>query len=112
MDGKKLEPARIMTHFESDYGAAPKVEMHKGQILTNIVPDFKAERWVGVIGEIVDAPFMDVCRSQIDIRFSCDSKILAERMPGFHWMTGYGDYMRELGYALKKVGIEWENLTA
>ena len=112
MDGKKLEPARIMTHFESDYGAAPKVEMHKGQILTNIVPDFKAERWVGVIGEIVDAPFMDVCRSQIDIRFSCDSKTLAERMPGFHWMTGYGDYMRELGYALKKVGIEWENLTA
>jgi hypothetical protein len=112
MDGKTLEPARIMTHFESDYGAAPKVEMHKGQILTNIVPDFKAERWVGVIGEIVDAPFMDVCRSQIDIRFSCDSKTLAERMPGFHWMTGYGDYMRELGYALKKVGIEWENLTA
>jgi len=112
MDGKKLEPARIMTHFESDYGAAPKVEMHKGQILTNIVPDFKAERWVGLIGEIVDAPFMDICRSQIDIRFPCDSKTLAERMPGFHWMTGYGDYMRELGYALKKVGIEWENLTA
>ena len=55
---------------------------------------------------------MDVCRSQIDIRFSCDSKTLAERMPGFHWMTGYGNYMRELGYALKKVGIEWENLTA
>jgi len=112
MDGKTLEPARIMTHFESDYGAAPKVEMHKGQLLTNIVPDFKAERWVGVIAEILDAPFMDVCRSQIDIRFSCDSKTLAERMPGFHWMTGYGDYMRELGYALKKIGIEWENLTA
>jgi len=112
MDGKTLEPTRIMTHFESDYGAAPKVEMHKGQILTNIVPDFKAERWVGLIGEIVDAPFMDICRSQIDIRFPCDSKTLAERMPGFHWMTCYGDYMRELGYALKKVGIDWENLTA
>jgi len=112
MDGKKLEPARIMTHFESDYGAAPKVEMHKGQILTNIVPDFKAERWVGLIGEIVDAPFMDICRSQIDIRFSCDSKTLAERMPGFHWMICYGDYLREVGYACKKVGIELENLTA
>jgi len=112
MDGKTLEPARIMTHFESDYGAAPKVEMHKGQILTNIVPDFKAERWVGVMGEILDAPFMDVCRSQIDIRFSCDSKTLAERMPGFHWMICYGDYLREVGYACKKVGIELENLTA
>ena len=111
MDGKTFEPARIMTHFESDYGAAPKVEMHKGQILTNIVPDFKAKRWVGVIGEIVDAPFMDVCRSQIDIRFSCDSKTLAERMPGFHWMICYGDYLREVGYACKKVGIELENLT-
>ncbi len=112
MDGKTLEPARIMTHFESDYGAAPKVEMHKGQMLTNIVPDFKAERWVGVIGEILDAPFMDVCRSQIDNRFSCDSKTLAERMPGFHWMICYGDYLREVGYACKKVGIELENLTA
>ena len=112
MDGKTLEPARIMTHFESDYGAAPKVEMHKGQILTNIVPDFKAERWVGLIGEIVDAPFMDICRSQIDIRFPCDSKTLAERMPGFHWMICYGDYLREVGYACKKVGIELEDLTA
>jgi L-fucose isomerase-like protein len=112
MDGKKLEPTRIMTHFESDYGAAPKVEMHTGQIVTNIAPDFLVKRWVGLIGEIVDAPFMDICRSQIDIRFSCDSKTLAERMPGFHWMTCYGDYMRELGYTLKRFGIEWENLTA
>ncbi len=112
MDGKKREPARIMTHFESDYGAAPKVEMHKGQIITNIVPDFLIERWVGLKGEIVDAPFMDVCRSQIDIKFACDSQTLAERMPGFHWMVCYGDYMKEIGYALKKVGIEWENLTA
>jgi len=112
MDGKTFEPARIMTHFESDYGAAPKVQMHKGQIVTNIAPDFLIKRWVGLLGEIVDAPFMDICRSQIDIRFSCSSRTLAERMPGFHWMTCYGNYMCELGYALKKVGIEWENLTA
>jgi hypothetical protein len=112
MNGKELEPVRILTHFESDYGAAPKVEMRKGQMVTNIVPDFKLERWVGLLGEIIDAPFMDVCRSQIDVRYKCDDLKLAERMPGFHWMTGYGDYMKELGYALKKVGIKWENLTA
>ncbi len=112
MNGRDLEAARIMTHFESDYGAAPKVEMKKGQVVTNIAPDFELKRWVGVKGEIIDAPFMDVCRSQIDVRFTCDSKLLAERMPGFHWMTGYGDYMKELGYACKKVGITWENLTA
>ncbi|UCG56519.1 MAG: hypothetical protein JSU70_16850 [Phycisphaerales bacterium] len=112
MDGKDLEPVRILTHFESDYGASPKVEMRTGQVVTNIVPDFASKRWVGLLGEIIDAPFMDICRSQIDIRYTCDDRTLAERMPGFHWMTGYGDYMRELGYALKRVGIEWENLTA
>jgi len=112
MNGRDLEAARIMTHFESDYGAAPKVEMRKGQVVTNILPDFELKRWVGMRGEIIDAPFMDVCRSQIDVSFTCDSKLLAERMPGFHWMTGYGDYMKEIGYACKKVGITWENLTA
>jgi hypothetical protein len=25
-------------------------------------------------------------------------------------MTGYGDYLREIGYALKKVGVDWLNL--
>jgi hypothetical protein len=31
-------------------------------------------------------------------------------MPGFHWMTAYGDCTRELGYALRRVGIKWDNL--
>lgn len=110
LDGKTLEPARIVTHFESDYGAAPKVEMHNGQVVTNIIPDFAAERWVGLLGEIVDHPFRPICRAQIDIRFTCDSKLLAERMPGFHWMTIYGDYMKELGYAMKRTPIRWEPL--
>ena len=110
MDGRKREPARILTHFESDYGAAPKVEMSRGQTLTNIIPDFKSKRWVGLKGEIVDVPFLPICRSQIDIRFSCESHILAQRMPGFHWMTGYGDYLRETGYALRRVNISWDLL--
>jgi hypothetical protein len=110
MDGKTLEPARILTHFESDYGAAPKVEMRKGQKVTNVVPDFAGKRWVGLLAEIVDHPFLPICRSQIDVRFACDSLRLAERMPGFHWMTIYGDYLREIGYALKKIPIEWECL--
>jgi hypothetical protein len=110
MDGQSCEPARILTHFESDYGAAPKVEMRKGQTVTNIAPDFASERWVGLLGEIIDAPFMDICRSQIDVGFACDSKTLARRMPGFHWMTGYGDYMREVGYAVKRIPITWEPL--
>ncbi len=110
MDGRKLEPARLLTHFESDYGAAPKVEMLIGQTVTNVMPDFAVTRYVGLLGEIVDNPFMDICRSQIDISFECDSKLVAEQMPGFHWITVYGDYMKECGYALKKIGIGFENL--
>jgi len=110
MDGRKSEPARILTHFESDYGAAPKVEMSRGQIVTNIIPDFTSKRWGGLLGKIIDAPFLPICRSQIDISFACDSQTLARRMPGFHWMTCYGDYRREMGYALRRVDIAWDIL--
>jgi hypothetical protein len=110
MDGKRLEPARLLTHFESDYGAAPKVEMLIGQTVTNIMPDFEFKRNVGLLGTIADNPFLDICRSQIDVKFSCDSRKVAEEMPGFHWITAYGDYIRETGYALNKLGIKFENL--
>jgi hypothetical protein len=110
MDGKKLEPTRLLTHFESDYGAAPKVEMLLGQTVTNIMPDFEFKKNVGLLGKIVDNPFLDICRSQIDISFNCDSKLVAGKMPGFHWITVYGDYIKESGYALNKLGIDFTNL--
>lgn len=108
MNGTAMEPARILTHFESDYGAAPKVEMKVGQTVTNIMPDFEFRRNVGLKGSIVDNPFMDICRSQIDVRFECDSRKVADLMPGFHWITVYGDYLKEARYALKKIGIGLE----
>ena len=110
MDGKNREPARLLTHFESDYGAAPKVEMRIGQTVTNILPDFAFVKNVGLKGKIIDNPFMDICRSQIDVGFDCDSKQVAEKMPGFHWITVYGDYLKESDYAFKKMGIDFENL--
>ena len=110
MDGKHAEPVRLLSHFESDYGTAPKVEMRKGQVLTNVIADFKAERWLGVAGEVVESPFLPICRCQIDIRFKCDSLKLAQHMHGFHWMTFYGDYLKEVGYALKRTSIQWETL--
>ncbi len=112
MDGKTLQPARIVTHYESDYGAAPKAQWPKGQVVTNIAPDFKSERWMGLLGEVAGSPFLPICRDQIDVRYSVPDRIVAERMPGFHWMTGYGDCMKELGYALRRVGIKWDNLNA
>ena len=110
MDGKTLEPARLVTHFESDYGASPKVEMRKGQKVTNVIPDFKSARYVGLLGEIVDAPFLPICRSQIEVAYKVPDEKVALNMPGFHWETIYGDWTRETGYALKKIPIGWEML--
>lgn len=112
MDGINLEPARILTHFESDYGAAPKVEMREGQQLTSIIPDFAGESWQGLHSEIIENPFLPICRSQIEVSYEIDSQKFAERLRGFHWMTCYDDYLREVGYACRKVGIKWEVLTA
>ena len=110
MDGKNLEPVRILSHYESDYGAAPKVEMRVGQKVTMIAPDFASRRWLGLSGEIAAHPFMPICRCQIDVRFKAPSEAVAERMPGFHWMLVYGDYLREAGYALRRVPIAWDCL--
>ena len=110
MDGKNYDPARIVTHFESDYGAAPYVEVPLGTTTTHIAPAFNSQRWVGLKGTIDDVPFRPICRSQFDIRYEFPDDLLAKRMPGFHWMTCFGDYRKEIGYALRRVGIEWDNL--
>jgi len=111
LDGKNQEDALILTHFESDYGAAPKVEMRIGQTLTNLIPDFASRKWVGFGGSIVGNPFIDICRSQIDVKIDGDCDALLREMRGFHWMTCYGDYLRETGYALGKVGVDYVNLS-
>ncbi|MCL4852358.1 MAG: hypothetical protein KJZ78_13365, partial [Bryobacteraceae bacterium] len=103
--GRRAEPVRVLTHFESDYGAAPKVEMSKGQVVTNLIPDFGNRNWTGFEGEIIDNPFMPICRSQIDVTIKGDTDTLLEEMKGFHWMTSYGSYLRETQYALSKIGI-------
>ena len=51
---------------------------------------------------------VQLVQTQIDISFDCDSLALAERMPGFHWMSCYGDYMKETAYAIKRLGIDWD----
>jgi len=100
-------PRRIVTHYESDYGAAPKVEMRKGQQITSIIPDFEAKVWHGLTSEIVEAPFYPICRTQIEARYQVPDHALAEAMRG---MTVYGDYLREAGYALKRTSIAWKTL--
>ncbi len=111
MDGKAPEPAIVLTHFESDHGAAIKVEMRKGQTVTVVNPDFAAQKWCGFVGDIVATPFLPVCRSQVEVKVKGDAKAVMAAMRGFHCMIAYGDYRREVGYALRKVGIEWHDLS-
>ncbi len=110
MDGVNQEPVRILTHYESDWGAAPKVEMKHGQKITVIDPDFNFKRWVGFEAEIIGNPFLDICRSQIDIEFKCDTDKLNDETVGFHWMACYGNYLKEAEYAIQKAGMNWLTL--
>jgi L-fucose isomerase-like protein len=111
MDDSNLEKVEILTHFESDYGAAPQVKMKKGQVVTVIDPAFSGNEWIGFRGRILDNPTLQICRTQIDIEIDGNWEKLLHNMKGFHWVVVYGDYLNEIGYALKKVGITWINLS-
>jgi hypothetical protein len=112
MNGRDYEPTTIMTHFESDYGAATKVQYTKGQVLTVIIPNLRCTKWQGFRGRVLDSPSNPACRSQIDIEVEGDFRKLLHEMQGFHVQICYGDYLREVGYALKIIGsIEWQNFS-
>jgi hypothetical protein len=110
MDGATPQPIRLLTHYESDYGAAPKVEMPKGQVLTVIDADFASMRWLGFVGEVIDSPSYPICRTQISIRVKGDSRRLAEETRGWHWIVAFGDHLDKVGYAARKAGIDWLSL--
>ncbi len=110
MDGRQLLPARIMTHFESDYGASPRVEFPPGQAVTMAAPDYASKRWLGLSGEVASNLSVDICRTQVDVRFKAPSLTVAQRMPGYRWALAWGDCLREMGYALRRVGIAWDCL--
>ncbi len=111
MNGTDYEPTEVHTHFESDYGAAPKVAMRKGQIITMVAPDFASKKFVGFRGTVVDNPFHAICRSQTDVRIDGDWQRLLADMQGFHWLMVYGDCRREIGYALRRLDIEWQDVS-
>jgi L-fucose isomerase-like protein len=106
MDGKALEPVKIMSHFESDHGAATKVGFRKGQLVTIVKPDFEAKHWLVLTGQIVDTPFLPTCRAQVEVKLKADTRDVAENLRGFHCMLAYGDHTKEVAYAAKKVGIQ------
>ncbi len=109
MNGRDYEPATIMTHYESDYGAACRVEYTKGQTVTVVIPNLRCTKWQGFRGKIIESPAFPACRSQIEIAVDGDWRRLVREMEGFHTQIVYGDYLREIGYALKRLGqLEWQ----
>ena len=110
-DGVRYEPAQIMTHYESEYGAAPKVEMPRGQQVTFIDPEYSTGRWLGFTGIVKDNPLYEICRSQQDVKIQGDWNKLRSEVRDSHWMMVYGHHLKELGYAARKIGIEWIDLS-
>jgi len=107
MDAKRYEPARILTHYESDYGAAPKVEFPIGQLVTFLDPEYSTPRWLGFKGTIKSNPFYAICRSQQDVQIQGDWKLLLNEARDSHWVMAYGDHLKEAGYAVRKLGLQW-----
>lgn len=111
MDGNRYEPAEIVTHYESEYGAAPKVEMPIGQTLSFIDPEYSTGRWLGFRGTVKGNPFYDICRSQQDVEIEGQWKRLINEVRDSHWLMVYGDYLNEIGYAARHLGITWDNVS-
>ena len=111
MDGVNYDPAEITTHYESEYGAAPKVEMPIGQKLTFIDPEYSTGRWLGFKGQVIGNPYYEICRSQQDVRIIGDWKRLKSEVRDSHWVNVYGDYLKEAGYAARKLGLTWDNIS-
>jgi L-fucose isomerase-like protein len=113
MNGVDYEPATLMTHYESDYGAACRVSYPKGQTVTAVIPNLRCTKWQGFRGTIVASPAFPACRSQMEIAIDGDWRRLVAEMEGFHTQIIYGDYLREIGYALRKVGkVQWQCYSA
>ncbi len=110
LDGRRYEPTTVVTHFESEYGAAPKVEMPVGQQVTFLDPEYSTGRWLGFTGLVRSNPSYEICRSQQDVAIQGDWKKLVNEVRDSHWMMAYGDHLKELAYATRKIGIQWADL--
>ena len=111
MDGSRYEPAKILTHYESEYGAAPKIDMPQGQKLTFIDPEYATGRWLTFNGTVDSNPFYETCRSQQDVLIEGDWKKLLREARDSHWMMAYGDYVKEVAYACRKIGVRCETIS-
>ena len=111
MNGAQYNPALILTHYESEYGAAPKVEIRPGQEVTFVDPEYSSGRWVGIKGIVRDNPSYEICRSQQDVEIQGNWELLKSEARDSHWVMAYGDHLNELRYAARKLGIHWTDIS-
>ncbi|MBI4877641.1 MAG: sugar isomerase [Acidobacteria bacterium] len=107
MNARDYHPAQILTHYESDCGAAPKVEIPPGQEVTFIDPEYTAGRWVGIRGIVRENPFYEICRSQQNVEIQGHWEALKAEARDSHWVMAYGNRLAESGYAARKLGVRW-----
>jgi hypothetical protein len=110
MDGIHYDPVKIVTHYESDYGAAPKVTLPIGQEVTFFNPEYSTNRWLGYKGNITDNPHFDSCTSQQIVRIQGKWEKLKNEARDSHWVMAFGDYLKEGQYAARRIGVKWEDL--
>ena len=53
----------------------------------------------------------EICRSQQEVEIQGDWKKLLNEVRDSHWMMAYGDHVKELAYATRKLGIQWADLS-
>jgi hypothetical protein len=111
MDARRYDPVQIVTHYESDYGAATKVEIPVGQQVSFIDPEYATGRWVGIKGIVRANPFYEICRSQQDVEIQGNWEALKAEARDSHWVMAYGDHLAEAGYAARKLGIRWTDIS-
>jgi hypothetical protein len=59
-----------------------------------------------------DNPEFAICRSQQDVEIQGHWKRLIREARDSHWMMVYGDYLNEVGYAARKIGLTWEDIAS
>ncbi len=111
MNARQHNPALITTHYESEYGAAPKVDIPPGQEVTFIDPEYSTGRWVGFKGVVRDNPAYEICRSQQDVEIQGRWELLKNEARDSHWVMAYGDHLGEAAYAARKLGVRWADLS-
>ena len=107
MDGEHYEPLKVVTHYESDYGAAPKVDMKVGQRVTFINPEYSLPRWVGMTGTIRANPAYEICRTQQEVAIDGDWRKLLNEVRDSHWLMAYGEHKKPIAYAARKIGVDY-----